>query len=144
MVDFGYLNINCKKQFDIINLANYDIVLGMSFMFQHKILLAMNPMRIVIGSLIPLPLEGEEVRTVMMAMVQDKGDELERVRKMLTKEVDGLCGDMAKAALPLMRAINHAIPLIDENKTYRFCQSKCLKPLESQWHKKSKEYLANG
>jgi hypothetical protein len=53
-VNFEYSTIKCEKSFDIINIASYDIILGTTFIWQHKIVLGMNPTRIAIGSNEPL------------------------------------------------------------------------------------------
>lgn len=36
-VNFEYSTIKCEKSFDIINIANYDMILGTPFFWQHKI-----------------------------------------------------------------------------------------------------------
>lgn len=83
---------------------NYDLVLGTPFLFQHKILVGFNPPRVVIGSASPLPMKGAEVTTLESRVATVVPDDLEET--------------------PL-RAINHTIPLIDENKIYPWRPSRC-------------------
>lgn len=35
--DFKYQNIRERRYFDIVNLSNYDVILGTPFLFQHKV-----------------------------------------------------------------------------------------------------------
>ncbi|PVF91431.1 hypothetical protein CPB86DRAFT_719441, partial [Serendipita vermifera] len=140
-VEFKYATIRCQKRFDVLNLATYDIILGTPFMWQHSVMLGMNPTRIAIGSDKPLPMEGSDIRTLLSAMMIQTAEELEKVREMLRTEARGLCEDTALAALPPFRAINHHIPLLDENKKYAFRASKCPQALQPQWRAKCQEYL---
>ena len=143
-VDFEYATIKCKKTFDIINIASYDMILGTPFFWQHKILCGINPTRVAIGSNEPLPIEGNEVHTIMGAMAQDAEDNLEEVRELLRREAQVLCEDASTSALPPFRAINHHIPIIDEAKVYKYRPSKCPRALEPMWREKSGEYLGTG
>ncbi|PVF94985.1 hypothetical protein CPB86DRAFT_679506, partial [Serendipita vermifera] len=140
-VDFKYTTIECKKRFDVLNLATYDIILGTPFMWQHSVMVGMNPTRIAIGNDQPLPMEGDDVRTLLSAMMIHEAEELEKVREMLRAEGRDLCEDTALAALPPFRAINHHIPLIEESKKYRYRPSKCPKALQPQWREKCQEYI---
>jgi hypothetical protein len=49
------------KSFDIINLSNYDLILGTPFLYQHKVILTLNEPTVEIGTLIPEPVKGENV-----------------------------------------------------------------------------------
>jgi hypothetical protein len=42
MTQFEYQEINTMKYFDIINLSNYDLILGTPFLYQHKVILTLN------------------------------------------------------------------------------------------------------
>jgi len=63
-VNFGmtakveYQCIYCDWYFDIINLSNYDLILGTLFLHQNWVMMGINPPRLVIGSDIPLLIEG--------------------------------------------------------------------------------------
>jgi hypothetical protein len=143
-VDFTYDTIQCPKTFDIINIANYDMILGTPFFWQHKVLAGMNPTRVAIGAEKPLPLAGEEVHTILGAMSIEKEESLQEIRDMLAAEAKDLCEDAATSTLPPFRAINHRIPLIDDKKVYKYRPSKCPRPLEPMWREKSGEYLRTG
>jgi len=113
-----YQSIDEDRHFDIINLQNYDLVLGTPFMFQHKILMGLNPSRMVVGSAKALPMKGEEVMTLESRVSEIHHESLEKVREDLKKLVRPLCAKASETGLPPLRAINHSIPLIDEKKIY--------------------------
>lgn len=50
-------DIDETRTLDIINLNNYDLILGTPFMYQHQISLGFNPARVVVGSDEPLLLK---------------------------------------------------------------------------------------
>lgn len=45
-----YQNIKESQQFDVVNLNEYDVILGTPWMYQHQICIGLNPARIVVGS----------------------------------------------------------------------------------------------
>lgn len=71
----------------------------MPFLFQHQVVVGMNPITVVIGSPIALPIKGKHVRVIELRAVELFDEKLED-------------------ALPPLRAINHTIPLKDPNKIY--------------------------
>ena len=40
--DFEYQDIACKQWFNVVNLDNYDLILGTPFLFQHQVMLTWN------------------------------------------------------------------------------------------------------
>jgi len=48
-VRFEYQNISEERYLDIINLSNYDVVLGMPWMYQHQACIGLDPPHVVIG-----------------------------------------------------------------------------------------------
>lgn len=78
-VDFSYATIKCTKTFDIINIANYDMILGTPFFWQHKTLVGMNPTRIAIGVNDPLPMKGEDVHMVLGAISVQREDSPQKI-----------------------------------------------------------------
>lgn len=60
-VEFGYQKVQEACFFDIINLQHYDLVLGTLFLFQHQVMVGLNPPRVVIGSDPLLPTKEEQV-----------------------------------------------------------------------------------
>ncbi|KAG8942182.1 hypothetical protein FRC00_011969, partial [Tulasnella sp. 408] len=47
-VEFELQGVREQRRFDIINLENYDIILGTPFLYQHKVGMAFNPSKIAI------------------------------------------------------------------------------------------------
>ncbi|OSC99586.1 hypothetical protein PYCCODRAFT_1372853, partial [Trametes coccinea BRFM310] len=139
--EFTYQTISSTRRFDVVNLENYDVILGTPFIFQHKIALGMNPARVHVGSDTPLRIEGEEVAEILSASAELLEQKLEGLRDMLRKEAVDLCQDGATAELPPLRAINHTIPLLDETKVYPWRPSKCPDALKPLWHVKKNTYL---
>ncbi|PIL34763.1 transcription factor [Ganoderma sinense ZZ0214-1] len=76
-VDFQYQEINCKRRFDVVNLDNYDMILGTPFLFQHKVAIGLNPIRISVGSDKPLDIQGEEIAVITSAAADLLEDELD-------------------------------------------------------------------
>nr|VWO95354.1 Uncharacterized protein [Ganoderma boninense] len=143
-VDFKYQDIECRHRFDVVNLDNYDMILGTPFLFQHKVAIGLNPTRISVGSAQPVEIQGEDVAVITSAAADLLDDELEKLRDELRRDADDLCQDGARAALPPIRDVNHAIPLIDEKKVYSWRPSKCPDALRTLWHEKKKAYLESG
>ncbi|KIL59513.1 hypothetical protein M378DRAFT_1067799 [Amanita muscaria Koide BX008] len=144
LVNFQYQGIDESRRFDVSNLDNYDIILGTPFWYQHKVLGGLNPTRVIIGSDASLPMSGDEVNVVQSAAADVFEDDLERICAMLKHEAKDLCPDTANTALPPFRAVNHTIPLIDEDKVYRYRTARCPEALKGLWQKKRDEYLLNG
>jgi len=122
--------------FDVTNLDNYDAILGTPFLFQHKIVIGMNPSCVVVGSDSPTELEGPDVMTIGSAAADLLNNRLTELRVELKKDAEDLCTDPSKTTLPPFRAVNHTIPLIEECKIYKFRRSKCPKAFKEQWQAK--------
>ncbi|KZV59544.1 hypothetical protein PENSPDRAFT_595244, partial [Peniophora sp. CONT] len=138
---FEYQEINCRKRFDVANLDNYDMILGTPFIYQHKVLVGLNPTRVYIGSVEPLPMSGPEITSITSAAADIVDDELEKLREKLRKEAADLCPNTEQTGLPPLRAVNHTIPLIDETKVYGFRPSKCPEAMKPLWREKKNAYL---
>ncbi|KAG9227810.1 hypothetical protein CCMSSC00406_0000544 [Pleurotus cornucopiae] len=134
-----------ERYFDVVNLSNYDLILRTPWIHQHKVMLGLNPPRIVIGSKAALPLSASENVTKLSSQAMDLllGD-VQKAREYLLDYVRPLCLPAEDTGLPPLHAINHEIPLIDENKTYTWRLSKCPEPLRKQWVEKHKAYLKSG
>jgi hypothetical protein len=142
--DFQYQDIAGARCFDIVNLDGYNLILGTLLIFQHKVLLGLNPTRVLIRVEKPEQIEGKLVATILSVAAEVFEDELEKVRSDLKREAWDLCLDTEKAKLPPMRTVNHAIHLIDENKVSSWRPSCCPKALRPVWQEKKNAYLANG
>ena len=143
-VRFQYQNIDSERRFDVANLDNYDAILGTPFLFQHKVAIGINPPCVVVGSDTPVEIEGLDVVTIKSAAADLLDDKLDGLRMELKKEVEDLCTDTSKTALPPLRAVNHTIPLVDKHKVYRFRPSKCPEAFREQWREKKEAYLTTG
>ncbi|KAF7375484.1 DNA/RNA polymerase [Mycena sanguinolenta] len=144
-VRFQYQGIDERRRFDVMNIANYDLILGTPFLFQHEIVFRLNPPQIGIGSLESKPIRGEQVKTLPSLAAELYEDKLEKLREELRQYSADIClEDASKTPLPPLRAINHKIPLKDEKKTYSFRPSKCPEALKDAWHAKRDAYLESG
>ncbi|KAL4256242.1 hypothetical protein AB1N83_013628, partial [Pleurotus pulmonarius] len=141
---FSYQDIDEDRYFDVINIANYDVILGTPWLYQHQVALGVNPARVVIGSTPSLPLKGPEVTTLASRSMQVVEDNLEKAREHLRNYAKPICKRAIDSPLPPLRAINHTIPLIDESKVYHWRPSRCPEPLREQWNDKWKGYTASG
>ncbi|EGN91621.1 hypothetical protein SERLA73DRAFT_80279 [Serpula lacrymans var. lacrymans S7.3] len=143
-VDFAYQRIKEKYYFDIINLQNYDLILGTPFLYQHQVMVGFNSSKIVIGSDVVLPLKGEECSQLKLRATKLREDDIEQARAELREYACPLCTKASETGLPPLQDINHSIPLIDENKIYPWQPSRCPEPLQAQWSEKREAYLATG
>ncbi|PIL30265.1 hypothetical protein GSI_07443 [Ganoderma sinense ZZ0214-1] len=139
-----YQEISSKCYFDIINLLNYDIILGTPFFFQHRVLAGFNPVKVVVGSAKPLPVEGKQARVLESRAAEVFADRLESARQELREYAAPICMDASDSPLPPLRTINHTIPLKDESKTYSWRPSKCPDALCYLWIEKCEAYLRSG
>ncbi|KAF8800004.1 hypothetical protein BYT27DRAFT_7048075, partial [Phlegmacium glaucopus] len=55
-VDLAYQSINSARRFNVVNLKDYDAILGTPWIYQHQVCIGLNPARIMIGSDEPLPI----------------------------------------------------------------------------------------
>ena len=111
-VQLKYQGVNEPRTLDIINLNNYDLILGMPFMYQHQICLGFNPARVVVGSDDPLPLKAGLDTKLMVSMLDTLEEkEIEAAREKLRQYADPICKEVNETDLPPFRAINHTIPL---------------------------------
>ena len=123
---FQYQNIDEDHQFNIINLSNYDLILGTPWMYQHQVCLGFNPAWVVIGTDTALPIKKGADTKLMVQAIDISTDELEQACEELQQYAKPLCKKMEDMDLPPFCAINHTIPLIDKNKKYLWCPSQCL------------------
>ncbi|KIJ48936.1 hypothetical protein M422DRAFT_247311 [Sphaerobolus stellatus SS14] len=144
MVDFSFQDISEKRTFDVMNLENYDVLLGTPFLFQHGVMLGFNPTRIAVGSNDSHPIRGPEVSKLASMTSQIISEGLVELRKLLRAEAADLCKTAGETPLPPLRAIIHRIPLLDSTKTYKWRPSRCPEPVKSLWQKKRDTYLQTG
>ena len=143
-IDFKYQEIDCKQRFDIMNLDNYDMILGTPFLFQHKVTIGLNPIRISVGSARPVDIQGEEVVVITSAAADLLEDELNQLCAELHHDAADLCQDGVCTELPPLCAVNYTIPIIDERRVDSWQPSKCPDAMKHLWHEKKKAYLDSG
>ncbi|QRW02440.1 Pol polyprotein/retrotransposon [Ceratobasidium sp. AG-Ba] len=122
---FLYQGIDEARRFDVINLDNYDMILGTPFLHQYEVIVLFSPPAVSIGSRTAKPILRETALVIESLAAH-------------------LCKSMAETPLPPFRAINHTIPIIDETKQYKTRPVKCPKPLEGLFDEKFGAYLNTG
>ena len=141
---FQYQGIDEERQFDVINLNNYDLILGTPWMYQHQVCLGFNPARVIIGTDTTLPIKKGADTKLMVQAIDVGTDELEQAREELRLYAEPLCKEINDTDLPPLRAINHTISLIDVNKKYTWRPSRRPEPFRAQWAEKQDAYLKTG
>ena len=132
-VKLSYQDINEPCTFDIINLNNYDVILGILWMYQHQICLGFNPARVMVGSDEALPLKAGFDTKLMMSAMAPEDRHVEYIREELCQYAEPLCKEIIEMDLLPLWAINNTIPLIDESKTYSWRPSCCPEAFHAQW-----------
>jgi hypothetical protein len=145
-VEFQYQGIMEQCYFDIINISSYDLILGCPWIYQHKVMIGLNPTTVVISSNVSLPIERSSVMKIASRAMDIYEDAIEKVRQELMAYAEPICIEALDMDLPLppLRVINHTIPLIDKNKIYPWRLSRCPEALKSQWAAKRDAYIWTG
>ncbi|KAF9440337.1 hypothetical protein P691DRAFT_626444, partial [Macrolepiota fuliginosa MF-IS2] len=130
--------------FDIINLLNYDVILGILFMYQHQVSMSLEPPMVVIGSLAAKPMKEEHITKLASRPMVVYEDKLDEVHQFLENYAQKICKMAMDIHLPPLWDINHEIPLIDEDKKYSWRVLKCPDQLCELWNKKRDAYIASG
>ena len=127
-----------------MNLNEYDVILGMPWLYQHQICIGLNTSRIVIGSDDSVPItRGTDTKYLLGAM-NLTDPEIVSARDQLMAYAGPICRSVEETELPPFRAINHTIPLIDESKTYPWRALRCPEIFREQWVEKRDAYLKSG
>lgn len=103
-----------------------------------------NPSRVCVGSANAVRLEGVATARVYSGAVGLDEGALQRARDELMEYAKPICKSAEETGLPPLRAINHTIPLIDEDKILPWRPSRCPEPLRELWDEKRRIYLKNG
>ncbi|KAJ3572854.1 hypothetical protein NP233_g2799 [Leucocoprinus birnbaumii] len=143
-VKLTYQEINEERYFDIMNLSNYDLILGTPFLFQHKVNVCLEPPTVIKGSKESLPLAGNRVAKLASRVAAVFHESLDKVRSELKLYAEKLCIDTSNTPLPPLREINHEIPLIDPHATYHWRPSRCPEAFRPLWNAKRDAYVKTG
>ena len=128
----------------MVNLNDYDLILGTPWLYQHQVYIGLNPARIIIGSNeVLLILQNGDSKLLLGAMSMTELD-MALAKEELMRLAEPLCKCIEETELPPFRAINHTIPLLDFNKTYPWRASRCLEVFHGQWAEKMDTYLKSG
>ncbi|KAJ2917183.1 hypothetical protein MD484_g3247, partial [Candolleomyces efflorescens] len=139
-----YQSIDEERTFYVVNISNYDLILGTPFMYQHQVCIGLNPARVVIGSSESKEIPpGTDTKPVLSGLDFDS-PQIANARKHLEELAEPLCKDVEETGLPPLRAINHTIPLIDESAVYHWRPSRCPDMFREQWAQKRDTYLRSG
>ena len=144
IAELEYQDINEARYFDVMNILNYDLILGTPFLFQHQVTIGLNPTSVVVGSASSRPIEGKRLRLLESRAAEIGEHDLERSRGQLREYARDISTNAMNSPLPPLRSINHTIPLIDEDKVYSWRPSKCPEALRRLWNEKRKAYLSTG
>ncbi|KAJ3556748.1 hypothetical protein NP233_g11909 [Leucocoprinus birnbaumii] len=143
-VRFAYQKLDYEREFDVMNLANYDVVLGTPFLYQHRVSLCLEPPAMVIGSETPVPLKGPRIAKLSSRAMSVYEEKLDEIKNRLLDYAKKVCRDGLDTPLPPLREINHEIPLIDLNAKYSWRPSRCPDALMNQWLEKKEAYVRSG
>ncbi|KAI0917595.1 hypothetical protein AcW2_007695 [Taiwanofungus camphoratus] len=139
-----YQSIHEHRYFDVINLLNYDLILGTPFLFQHQVTLGFNPTTVEVRSKLTLPLQGKFVRVLESRAAEIYEDKIEHTHQYLCDYAACICREAGDSPLPPLWAVNHIIPLKDPTKVYTWRPSKCPDALRKIWDEKREAYLKSG
>lgn len=123
--NFQYQNIDEERMFNIANLDTYDLILGTPFLFQHQVVLGMNPAQVTIRSDKSQPIRGVQTVVLESCASEVRSNQIEIMRETLREYVLPICKDASETPLPPLRVHNHPIDLIDPNKAYESRQTRC-------------------
>ncbi|KZP13678.1 hypothetical protein FIBSPDRAFT_657744, partial [Athelia psychrophila] len=138
-----YQDISEDHVFDVCNLKSYDLILGTPFMFQHMILLGLNPTQVIINSVDSVPIRGGQVVTEANAAGIDSEINLDLIRAELYQYAIPICKEAADTPLPPFRGkgLDHEINLVDPNLRYVGRHTRCPEGLRPAWNQKRSDYV---
>ncbi|KZT19656.1 hypothetical protein NEOLEDRAFT_1077420, partial [Neolentinus lepideus HHB14362 ss-1] len=137
---FQFEGIDCEKWFDIINVDDYDIILGTPFLFQHRVLMGLNPPSVLIGSPTPLPIVGANISHIPSMAASLVESELDKLHQMLRSEAEDLTV-IASTGLPPLQDVNHTIPLVNKSAVYPWQPARCPEKYKEMFQRKKQQYL---
>ena len=100
-----YEDVNEDRVFDVINISQYDLILGTPWLYQHCVSVGLNPARVMIGSDRAKPLEGKAITSVAAHAINLADTARTKARELLIKYAEPLCKTAGETGLPPLRAI---------------------------------------
>lgn len=80
-----YQSIAEERYFNVINLSNYDLILGTPWLYQHQVTSGIKPINVSVGSSSSQPMKGAGVSTLSSRAMSLYEGNLERIREELHK-----------------------------------------------------------
>ena len=99
-VRLQYQQINEEHTFDIVNINNYNLILGTLWMHQHQVCLDFNLARILIGSDEALPLQSGEDTKLMVHSLSLQDQQVVSICEELHLYTDPICREVHEMDLP--------------------------------------------
>ncbi|KDQ49403.1 hypothetical protein JAAARDRAFT_143505 [Jaapia argillacea MUCL 33604] len=130
--------VRASHYFDIVNIDQYDAVLGIVFMKTYGIMLDFQTRRVTMQEVL-LRLRGDER--------EPKPPDDETIPPEVRMKWYGLCKDLMgdiPLELPPLQEINHHINLKDENLQYNYCLPRCPEAMKAQLRAKLDRYEKAG
>ena len=85
-----YQSVDEHRNFDVMNISGYDLILGTPFLFQHKVTLGFNGAKVVIESSEALPIDGPNFGKLYSAMAESVERDLDKIRSDLMAEAESI------------------------------------------------------
>ncbi|KAF8222828.1 hypothetical protein L208DRAFT_1059114, partial [Tricholoma matsutake] len=142
-----YGHIDMKHYFDIVNIDRYNVILGMVFMRKHGIMLDFDKNKIRHKKeVLPELWESPDVYLLVCRVKQNEPKRFVDIPH-LCEEWMKSCEDIMRGALEKLlplRDVNHRIPLVDEEKRYKYHNPCCLDSLKPKLAEKIAHYMHAG
>jgi hypothetical protein len=119
----------------------YDLILRTPFLFQHQILLGFNPSQVNVHSVESLPIHGTQTLVLESWATEIWVAEIDTMWEELRQYALPICKEAIKTPLPSLHVKNHMILLIDLEKVYLWCPSRCMEQMKPLWRVKHDDYL---
>ena len=113
-----YQGINEEQTFDITNISSYNLILGTPWMCQHQVCIRLNLARVIIGNNLAQPIRNGMDTQLVAHPISVDDDRMKSAKEEICQYAEPLCKDVWEMDLLLFCAVNHVIPLIDEQKIY--------------------------
>ena len=94
-----YQGIDEERTFYVINVSQYDLILGTPFLYQHQVCIGLNPARVVVGSSDSKDIPAGTDTKPVLSGVDFDSPEIEKARSLLRDLADPLCRDVTGVIL---------------------------------------------